>query len=175
MLSCREESFCYYACSQDDPVMVVQDAAQDERFKSVPTVVEAPHIRFYAGAPLITPAGYKLGTLCVIDQKPSAINEEQSKALAQLAQQVVAQMELRLNMQLLQKKTEVLERTNEEKNKFIGVISHDIRQPLQNIMICSELMLQDDECSIPEVYLDSLQTTHSSAKLMHNMYVILRI
>jgi PAS domain-containing protein len=78
-------------------------------------VVEAPFVRFYAGAPLITPEGFRIGTLCVIDSVPRKISHDQIKSLQALARQVVGQLEmLKANAQLKQNSSDL----NDSKNKY---------------------------------------------------------
>ncbi len=88
----RDVSFCGHAISERD-VMVVPDAREDERFADNPFVTGELGLRFYAGAPLITPEGHALGTLCVIDRIPRELRPDQEEALAALSQQVIAQLE----------------------------------------------------------------------------------
>lgn len=89
----RDFSFCGHAILSDD-LMVVEDAENDERFCENPFLLTAPSARFYAGAPLIAPNGHRIGTLCVIDDKPRTLSEEQKLLLKTLSKQVVNYLEL---------------------------------------------------------------------------------
>jgi PAS domain S-box-containing protein len=91
----REVSFCAQAIAAGRDVMIVPDAPADPRFADNALVTGAPHIRFYAGVPLVSVEGAGLGTLCVIDTRPRELSPRQLQALRALARQVQAQLELR--------------------------------------------------------------------------------
>lgn len=90
----RDVSFCAHAILGDG-LFIVPDAAQDDRFKNLPLVTGPQKIRFYAGAPLVSPDGHALGTLCVLDNQPRVLDDSQQQALIVLARHVVSQLELR--------------------------------------------------------------------------------
>jgi signal transduction histidine kinase len=90
----RIAGFCSNAIWQES-LWVIPDATANERLASHPLVVFDPKLRFYAGAPLITSRGRRVGTLCVIDTVPRHLNQEQADALKSLASTVITQLELR--------------------------------------------------------------------------------
>jgi GAF domain-containing protein len=91
----RDLSFCAHAILAPDDITVVPDTRKDERFADNLLVTEDPTIRFYAGAPIFTPDGQPVGTLCVIDAVPRGLSDEQAQALRDLAAEVSQQIERR--------------------------------------------------------------------------------
>jgi PAS domain S-box-containing protein len=91
-----DRSFCVYTI-RDEGVMVVEDATQDERFADNPLVTGNPGVRFYAGAPLITPDGYRIGSVCVMDTTPRTLDDPSSReTLQDLADMAMDQLQARL-------------------------------------------------------------------------------
>jgi diguanylate cyclase (GGDEF)-like protein len=89
----RNVSFCGHAILEDD-IFVVDDTAADERFADNPLVTRNPKIRFYAGCPLTSLNGHKLGTICLIDREPREFSEEGRALLKDLAAMVEREIEL---------------------------------------------------------------------------------
>lgn len=120
----RDVAFCAYTIMQNEP-LVVPNALNDSRFAENPLVTQAPEIRFYAGAPLISPEGYAIGTLCVVDTVPRDLSLEQQEGLRALSNQVIAQLEMRRNVITMSRN--VLQRQQQEaeinrQQEFIEVI-----------------------------------------------------
>ncbi|HUP59629.1 MAG TPA: GAF domain-containing protein [Thermoanaerobaculia bacterium] len=90
----RDISFCGHAILGSQ-IFEITDATLDDRFADNPLVASQPCIRFYAGAPLITPDGYKLGTICAIDVRPRRLSEEQRGTLGALSRLVMRQLDRR--------------------------------------------------------------------------------
>src|SRR5437667_1871574 len=127
----REISFCAHAINQPE-LFIVPDATQDQRFAQNPLVTSDPKVRFYAGAPLVTPDGYALGTLCVIDKVPRELRPDQRQALRILARHVVSQLELRRRSHELANARSELERLKsalDHARKELAKFRRELRKP----------------------------------------------
>ena len=97
----RDTSFCGHAILEAD-VLVIPDSHRDERFHDNPAVTGHPFVRFYAGAPILLPSGYTIGTVCIFDPRPrddfSATERETLKQLARLALTAVTVRALRQDL-----------------------------------------------------------------------------
>lgn len=108
----RDISWCGHAILGDD-IFEIPDSLDDIRFKDNPLATTGPVVRFYAGAPLVTTDGYKIGTLCVIDSAPKQLSDWQKDVLRKLAKQVVRLMENRISEFKLKEANQILEFTLE--------------------------------------------------------------
>ena len=124
----RDISFCAYAITQPG-LFIVPDAAVDRRFANHPFVIAEPRIRFYAGAPLITPDGHALGTLCVLDKVPRDLTHDQRQALRILAHHVVSQLELRRHSRELRKSRTQAGRLQRDLDKARAQLAAARRRP----------------------------------------------
>ncbi|NDL69041.1 sensor domain-containing phosphodiesterase [Vreelandella alkaliphila] len=89
----RDVSFCAYAILENE-LLEVADATVDARFQDNPLVTGPPYIRYYLGAPLVTPDGFSIGTLCLIDYRQRVISDEHKRHLQVLAHQIMSHLEL---------------------------------------------------------------------------------
>lgn len=141
----RDIAFCAHAIHQRE-VFEIEDTLLDERFFDNPLVTSDPNIRFYAGAPLVTPDGHAIGTLCTISDKPSKLNERQRNSLKILSREVISQLELR-------SKVKQLDYANRRKTEYLSNVSHELRTPLNAIISFSQIMLNDlNNQKIPEKF-----------------------
>ncbi|MBE1161760.1 sensor domain-containing phosphodiesterase [Dyella acidiphila] len=90
----RDVSFCSFALHEPE-LLVVEDATRDVRFADNPLVTGEPHVRFYAGAVIRSPAKTPLGTLCVVDHKPRTLSSSDRQQLLRLAQLVESEIRQR--------------------------------------------------------------------------------
>ncbi|MCA9694168.1 MAG: GAF domain-containing sensor histidine kinase [Nannocystaceae bacterium] len=155
----RDQAFCGHAILGDEP-FVVPDATRDPRFARNPLVTGPPDIRFYAGAPLVTGDGYRIGTLCVIDRIPRSLTPTQLRVLKVLGKQVVAQLRLRSSVEELRRRNRELTRTRKDMERtllevlnsdreeqsrraFLSHVTHELRTPLNAIIGLSELVREE--------------------------------
>ena len=90
----RSISFCNHTIQRDHPT-IVADTHLDERFRKNKLVVEAPYIRAYLGVPLMTPDGFRIGSVCCVDKKPREFTREEIELVQDLSSIVMEQLELR--------------------------------------------------------------------------------
>ncbi len=135
----RELAFCAYTILQPEKMMIIPNAEEDERFANNPFVISEPNIRFYAGAALVTPDGFPIGTLCAIDNKPRELSPEQLQTLQALSRQVISQLELTINLTRLnqnityRKQVEQnLRDTNKQLNQTLGKLKQTQVQLIQS-------------------------------------------
>lgn len=122
----REQSFCTHAILSDD-TLIVPNALADDRFKELFAVQYAPSLRFYAGAPIKSPDGFKLGTLCVLDVQSRELSKAQQDALEALRRMIERQLELRrANLELL--------RLERQKRELTALVVHDLKNPIASIL-----------------------------------------
>ena len=116
----KDLSFCAHAINQPQAIFEIEDARLDERFHDNNFVIGKPNIAFYAGVPLVDTDGFALGTLCVVDQKPRKLTDEQKEALTKLSKQVMLIIEAR-QKKLLEKELKLVEYTFKNSGLIIGI------------------------------------------------------
>ena len=179
----RDISFCSHAILANQ-VFEVQNALTDTRFHDNPLVTNDPNIRFYAGAPLITPRGNAIGTLCVISDKPKKLSSKQINALTVLSKEVIAQLELRLNNKKLvmalekqkahnkelEKLKEEADTANNTKSKFLANMTHELRTPLHGILNLAEFAISEGTTEEKDNTLKSiLKSAHYLSNIVNDI------
>ena len=141
-----EVSVCSQAILQPD-LFIVPDTLMDPRFANNPLVTGWPHLRFYAGAPLETSDGFRIGTLCVSDYRPRGLLDTQKEALRTLAHQVMVLLELRRSAKLIEQASRSTQTVDHDKDEFLATLSHELRTPLAPVLMTSYALLLDDTLS----------------------------
>ena len=160
----RNLAFCAHAIISKEDLLIVRDATKDDRFKDNPLVTGPPHIRFYAGAPLLCPEGYKLGTICLIDinVRPDGLSLDDMQTLRELAALVVDAM-----VERRREKLSILQ----DKSQIIATTAHDLLTPLSGVQMSMSLLMEDEdlqkELSVSQK--DLIETAVTCADVMHRI------
>lgn len=136
----KKYSFCNFAIHSNEEIMEISDAREDKRFNENPLVEGDDQVIFYAGVPLKDKDGYALGTLCVIDHQPRTLSQKQKEGLLFLANQVIKLFELHSINRGLKKTQKQLKEKNAQLKNFAGVVSHDMKMPLANMIVTIDVL-----------------------------------
>jgi PAS domain S-box-containing protein len=154
----RDVSFCGHAIL-DTELFVVPDASEDDRFADNPLVTGDLHIRFYAGAPLVSPDGHALGALCVMDRVPHQLAESQRDALRVLSRQVMAQLAVRQQARALRDSEQRLRLVTDNARVGLVVLDRERRYTFANrayaeiLGLPAENLVGQHVCDVlPDVY-----------------------
>lgn len=158
----KDFSFCAHAINTPETPFVVEDARKDPRFFDNPLTTGYPHVIFYAGIPLVNSNGLPLGTLCVIDDQPKKLSDEQILKLQQLARQTSKLLELR-------RKQIELKRANEELEQFAFIAAHDLKEPLRGITTFLSIFKKKYGGMLDENAISYIDKAYMSARRMKNL------
>jgi len=145
----RDIAFCAHTILDND-VLIVEDATRDERFCGNPLVTGGPSIRFYAGAPIVSTGGYRLGSICVIDNEPRELSQQEAKMLQVLSRQISKLLELRLKNKLLRKTAEeqlqlekhLMQKTLQAAEAEKQLISTELHENIAQALAASKFYLE---------------------------------
>lgn len=132
----RSRSPCARAIAETENIYEIEDLSDVPGFREDPLVVEDPGVRFYAGAPIRSPRGYGLGTVCVFDDDPGELASGEREALAALSELVSLEL-------TLHNRTRQLERANEELDRFTTYVSHELTDPISQVLGNLQLLEMD--------------------------------
>lgn len=156
----RDTAFCAHAL-QSDEILLVEDATNDRRFAGNPNVTGGLMIRFYAGAPIISPAGHRLGTICVIDKHAKTLTAAQLEALKILSNQITKLLELRVKNKLLERRAEeqvrlknktvqnTIRRQERQKRYIASTLHENIAQALTANRLYLQMAEESEQMRLP--------------------------
>lgn len=156
----REIAFCDVTVRQRG-LLIVPDASRDVRFSHNPLVAGEPHIRFYAGTPLITQDGFAIGSLAVMDRQPRTLSGKQRRALEILGREVVTQLELRKSLLILKQTVDERDRSQEQLRQSHRELERLVDERTEalkvaNVSLRTEIEQHAREAALSQAITDSL-------------------
>lgn len=152
----RELAFCNKTILGEE-ILEIENAATDVMFSANPFVTGEPFIRFYAGAPLTTPDGLQIGSLCVIDTEPGKLTEQQREGLTTLSHSVIRLLELKKRQRELIEEKQRAEEAGKAKASFLSTMSHEIRTPLNGISGIAHILMEEEHLPHQAEYIRTLK------------------
>jgi len=138
----RSASFCAWTILSDQPT-IIPDMVRDQRFADHPAVTDQPHLRTYAGAPLRTAIGNRIGTLCVMGTEARTYTPEDIQALQDLAAAAMTELDLRLQLRLVSRE---LETQHDRATELRRTLAH--AQTLEAVNTLVDLPLNPDDVAL---------------------------
>jgi signal transduction histidine kinase len=152
----RSVSFCAEVVERGTP-LIVPDTRAHPRFRDYANVTGQPHIRLYAGAPLIDQDGYPLGAVCVLDDVPRQISDRQIDVLGQLAGQASGHLAGIRSRLLLADLGDELSRAVSREESLVAAVSHELRTPVTSIQGYLEMLTEEEELAPYRRYIDPIR------------------
>lgn len=156
----RDKSVCQYTIESED-ITEIKDLKSDSRFADFDYVKAIDGFRYYLGIPLVSPDGYAIGSLCVIDYDEKHVTDKQIQQLKIIAKQVMTHLELH-------KQNRELKALNDYKVKLMKMLSHDMRSPLNGIIGLSGMLKEMNITENPD-HLELLEIIEQSSTQLNHM------
>lgn len=171
----RQSSFCNQTILKPE-LLEVEDASTDPRFSDNPLVRHRPHLRYYAGVPLITPSGHAIGTLCVLAPQPQKLTPSKRQALRTLATQVMTHMELIRTEDELKRATGQVEQEHARKARFLANMSHGFGAPVSSLTTALQQLESEPQGSNARQHIrDALLASRHLTQIVDDIFDYSRI
>lgn len=159
----RKVGFCQHTILYKGDVLVIPDCSKDFRFQNNAYVKNEPHLRFYAGAPLLSPEGFKLGTFCIVDTKPHpSFSENEEANLKDLAA---------MAMKAMIDRRELKRKVGLDSSQVVASAAHDLLTPLHGMQVSLKTLQEDQAFNIQlgDHQRSCIAATMTSASAMHQI------
>lgn len=171
----RAPGLCASAILHHDP-WIISDALRDPRALTNPLVAGELGLRFYAGVPLTVAGGQNLGTLCILDFEPRVMTDKETSTLADLAEMVVGELELRLASR---RALEAAGEREKLKDAFVGMLSHELRTPVTTIyaaarVLANQGIVQSDPLA-SDLFPDIVSESERLLRLIEDLLVLTKV
>ncbi|MGB1242437.1 MAG: sensor histidine kinase [Chitinophagales bacterium] len=164
----REVSFCSHTIEEETDFMAVRDLTKDERFSENPFVLNAPYVRSYAGVSLITEEGLKIGTVCILDDKPRSFTEDELENLRILSKHTINLIKIRRKNEIVKERNSTLELVNKNLEAFTYTVAHDVKAPLRTMNSFSSILLEKYKDKFSTEEAEYLTFINNSSKDLSN-------